>query len=583
MKFNNSDEEVLLCKKCLEKSEYLIPLYHKNETTNDLEYECSKKHIIGINDVIKIKLDENLKMKLNCCQVHKEKFCGWNQELSKNLCFYEIGEKLSDKKDYLLYMEIYPDVLSKTEFYFKKINSLKELYNNYLQELPKAIKEIHLLENIIIITENSFNTFCIQKINNYQTIKNILYSIELLSEEDVLYSIEKKYLIHKYGNFCKEMTKKELKDIYIKEINSPINLESKTTIVPFIGENNEKYLIILLDLYYKFDISVYSFNEDKIILKKSIRNVHSIDNINFLAMEYERKIYLIFLGNKDLNFIDLFWDNSFTLNLGNLFPNINIMYCGLNDLDIFSPIKQSKSLIKINQNNILILYKEKCYVLTFNLHDNSIYKASQLEKINKAIKAKVIYFKRDNIIEEGILIISRKEEKINKKFVTYVLRINIYDNNYDEIDDFSINIKENLMKKIFINEIDYNFLNNMITILIDNKIYLINLTTKELVTIYEIPPLKEEFELLKFRAFYNYDKKNKRIEQIILIINTDTREISEFIWENKFILLKEKYKIENVIDFIPLYNPEKLNELNEDENITLEKILLKSDKYFIFY
>ena len=127
---NNATNEVLLCSKCLAQQEYFIPLYHKNETTNEIEYECSKSHSITKNDVISMNLDDDLIRKLNTCEIHKEIYCGWSEDDSKNLCFYDIGIKLTNKEKYLLFIDLIPDTIKK-DLFFQTIDSLKQLLNKF--------------------------------------------------------------------------------------------------------------------------------------------------------------------------------------------------------------------------------------------------------------------------------------------------------------------------------------------------------------------------------------------------------------------------------------------------------------------
>ena len=43
---------VLLCNKCLEKGEYMIPIFYLNDSKK-IEYKCSKNHIINEKDICK--------------------------------------------------------------------------------------------------------------------------------------------------------------------------------------------------------------------------------------------------------------------------------------------------------------------------------------------------------------------------------------------------------------------------------------------------------------------------------------------------------------------------------------------------
>ena len=174
MQSQDIKHSALLCKKCLENGQYIIPLYDKNELTKEIEYKCPSKHKNIKNDIIYMKIDENLKLKLTHCENHKENsFCAWSENDSKNLCFMEIGEHLANKKNYELFMDIYPDTQLKEDMYFETKDSLNQLLKKYLDEFPKANKEINYLKEILHIIENSFCIFLKEEIVNYQTIKNM--------------------------------------------------------------------------------------------------------------------------------------------------------------------------------------------------------------------------------------------------------------------------------------------------------------------------------------------------------------------------------------------------------------------------
>ena len=79
--FDNCNNMVILCQKCYEKKKYVVVICEINKETNKLEYQCSKCDNLEEKDIIKVKLDENLKKLLNnCgCKEHQEnsKFCAW--------------------------------------------------------------------------------------------------------------------------------------------------------------------------------------------------------------------------------------------------------------------------------------------------------------------------------------------------------------------------------------------------------------------------------------------------------------------------------------------------------------------------
>ena len=78
----------------------------------------------------------------------------------------------------------------------------------------------------------------------------------------------------------------------------------------------------------------------------------------------------------------------------------------------------------------------------------------------------------------------------------------------------------------------------MILSIINSDIYQINPLTKEVTTIYNINSyiFIKELNLLKYNegiSFYNYNEKNEKFEQIIIIINKETNDIYQFYWYEK--------------------------------------------------
>ena len=119
-------------------------------------------------------LDDDLIRKLNTCEIHKEIYCGWSEDESKNLCFYDIGIKLTNKEKYLLFIDLIPDTIKK-DLFFQTIDSLKQLLNKYLSEAPEAVKQINNIKSIVNIFENSWFLLYKFNIQNYQTINNMKY------------------------------------------------------------------------------------------------------------------------------------------------------------------------------------------------------------------------------------------------------------------------------------------------------------------------------------------------------------------------------------------------------------------------
>ena len=190
-----ANEEIFICKKCFVKGEYMIPLFQINEKTNEIEYKCSKKHNIGINDVMSMKPNKDLLLKLSKChnQNHKEYFCGWSEEEANNLCFYDIGTKIDKKEKYILFSDIYPNISENEQYYLQIIDSLKEFLNKYSN---KSNKEISNMKNIAIIIENSFYMHYTLKLINYQVIINLSYSLSIMPSKNEIDYFQKNTYIY---------------------------------------------------------------------------------------------------------------------------------------------------------------------------------------------------------------------------------------------------------------------------------------------------------------------------------------------------------------------------------------------------
>ena len=609
MESQDIKHSALLCKKCLENGEYIIPLYDKNELTKEIEYKCPSKHKNIKNDIIYMKIDENLKLKLTHCENHKKNsFCAWSENDSKNLCFMEIGEHLANKKNYELFMDIYPDTQLKEDMYFETIDSLNQLLKKYLDEFPKANKEINYLKEILTIIENSFCIFLKEEIVNYQTIKNISFSIKIMPSKKEIESLNKQLLVYIYGDLITETTKKEIRDNEIKELNSDFEVndeenkpeENNINIIPYIEENKQIFFTYY-NTYYNnenlYNISVYKIIGNNILTIHELQKKFKIDFI----MAYNEKLMLVLEKDK-LHFVSFSEkyneENIYSIRIENILYNNN--HNNNNNNNYFLPAFENhlmnnnnfghhlqstfyeNQVIKINQNEILFLYKNEVYLIILN--DESV-KKSKFSRIDGLMvgrkKASSIYYRDNNIIKYGVIIATLLKEEFNyiKNRSGLFCIINMYDSNMEIIKTFDISIPNiNIFGKIVISEIHYNFLNDMLLMFIDNKIYQIYLKTKTLVTIYDISKYNES----KIRIFYNYDERKKVIEQIILLMNKNDGKIYLFNWEDKMIVFKKEYEYKTIIDFIPLYSPEIFNSLNEDKDIKFDKIFFHLNKGILY-
>ena len=358
MESKDIKHSVLLCKKCLEKGEYIIPLYDKNELTQEIECKCLKHKNVK-NDTIYMEIDEALKIKLTCCENHIENnFCGWSEKESKNLCFMEIGEHLTDKKNYELFIDIYPDTQLKEDMYFETIDSLNQLLKKYLDEFPKANKEINYLKEILHIIENSFCIFLKEEIVNYQTIKNISFSIKIMPSKKEIESLNKQLLVYIYGDLITETTKKEIRDNEIKEINSDFKVNTKENkpeenninIIPYIEENKQIFFT-----YYNnenfYNISVYKIIGNNILTIHELQKKFKIDFI----MAYNEKLILVLEKDK-LHFVSFSEkyneENIYSISIENILYNNN--HNNNNNDDYFLPAFENH-LMNNNIFNLLFM------------------------------------------------------------------------------------------------------------------------------------------------------------------------------------------------------------------------------------
>ena len=150
---------------------------------------------------------------------------------------------------------------------------------------------------------------------------------------------------------------------------------------------------------------------------------------------------------------------------------------------------------------------------------------------------------------------------------------------------FEISFKDPLIirGKFVLLEIIYNYLNDMILIFIDSKIYQINCETEQVIAIYHNDEIISSCEV---NSFYSYNEKNSKLEQIIIANKKDSGDIFIFHWKNNFLFLK-KYVLPKIKEIIPLFNPTILRDLvnnnNENERTIDENILLiESDKLLLY-
>lgn len=574
-------QNVYLCKKCLEKGEYFIPLYDKIEDFKVIKFKCSKEHNIEYKDIIRKPLDDNLKSLLGECQKHKEVICAWDDVDKKNICFYEVGENMRNNKDYLLLGQIYPEYTFQFNL-SNHINLMKKLLKKFKNDRQQLKEEIIFLEMIVSHIEMNFNLFNL-KIKNYQIIKNVLNSINIFPEEDIM-SLDKKRLMHNYGDLCMRIIKKKYEDIKIKELNLKYDITFDAQILNNENySNNIKYIVkysrnkkIDKDSWRKrltFSIEDLNGNSINIFEFMLLQNDLNLIKDNFLVLIHSEKI-IIYFFQKKITLIKLSDDlKNFSL------TNLTLEHLLITDM-VYS---RYDDLIKINSNNILLIFHGKAYIITFNYELTLIENFSELEDLKGSTikKAKnIYYYDGDNILQKGIIIISTDNPS----------RFTMYDKNMNILNDFEfrINYKDNSVL-----DISYNFIKKIVLIFTEDYIYQLNLFNKDISTVYDISSYMDKPKNLtkenknyendiKVKIIYSYNKNDKTIEEIVFLINPFMDRIYQFNWDDKILLIKKEYIYQNIYDIIPLYTPDAFNYVEKDPSIDFNVLFLASDEVIVF-
>ena len=244
------DSILILCNKCLLNGEYLIPIFYLNGSKN-IEYRCSKNHIISEKDISKTKLTEKLKKSLNECtekehieyyQGQTKNFCAWCDKCCKNLCQVDLGEDLKRNHNYLLFMEIIPNFQKENEE--QKIKKLKDLLDQYIRLCPDEEENINYLKKTYERNLMNFDLYYEKKIINYQTINNILFNLNGDFDENSFEFYRNNLLKNSYKFLYKAFkNNKTSNEIKKNEIN--IDLKFNEGIAIF--NNNNKIYIALQD------------------------------------------------------------------------------------------------------------------------------------------------------------------------------------------------------------------------------------------------------------------------------------------------------------------------------------------------
>ena len=593
------DSILILCNKCLLNGEYLIPIFYLNGSKN-IEYGCSKNHIISEKDISKTKLTEKLKKSLNECtekehieyyQGKTKNFCAWCEKCSKNICQVDLGIDLKRNHDYLLFMEIMPDFQYEI-FVKQKIKKLKDLLDEYNKICPDAEEEINYLNKTYERNLMNFDLYYEKKIINYQTINNILFNSRDDFDESSFELYENILKIKSYKFLYNEfLNEKKINDINKTEINIQLKLSDEMAI--FNKDDN---------IYFAF------FNSLDKNLKIYDNNGNTLNEITFLLfdhaslMTYNNNILLIYDHFKI--FIIFFSEDYKSYKLLSLFLKYN-MGQNQNILDLENLILPfssniGKKLIKTSLNNYFFLTKGRAYKIELEQYfvqeiSQSINVDAKLisSKADFILKANSTFYKNNNDILEGIIYIHR----INDQNLLSIYKIIILNEKLEIFSEIKFKYltknKYELDKdKVF--NINYNLLNDMILVFINSEIYQINFNTKQVVTIYDITKFlsRNLYNLPFFNSifFYNYNDKNKKLEEIIIIMDKISNNIYKFYWKEKCLSLEKTFNLPKVQDIIPIFKRNIILDLNkktkykknEVKKSNEETLIIISDNLMIF-
>ena len=589
---------VILCKKCLEKGEYYIPLYYLSESKK-IEYTCSKNHLIEEGDICYKILTKKLFISLSECtdkqhknnyQGQSSNFCAWCEKCGKNICQVDLAKDLKRNHDYLLFMHIMPDsqyIITVKE----KLNKLKDLIEKYNTLCPDAKEEINYLKKTFERNYMNFDLYYNKKILNYQTINNIIFNScdDFNNKSFELY--ENIFMQKRYKFFYKEiLDKKHVNDINKIEIR--VKLLINEEIIIFNNKN---------EIYF----AIYNSGFNYIIIYDNKGNKINQISLFFLLYDPYLMVYnnILFIYDHYKIVIIYFSENFKTNEILNLYLDYKqIEINNLNNFDIgnfflFDNLYKDQKLIKTSSNNFFFLTNRKPYSINLEKYldkniVNSIPGKVALKNLNNdyILKANNAFYKYNNDILEGIIYICGVKKKEDK----YTYTIKILDEKLKNIlqIDFKCSYDYYYFNSTFF-DFNYNYLNDMILIFIGSEIYQINSITKEIVTNYDISNNVSKIQCnstLNLITFYNYNEKNKKLEQIIIIMDKISNNIYQLKWDEKLILFKKKFILPKIKNIIPLFHRNIFSDLDnhKDEETKLEKkydekiLVVESENLLLF-
>ena len=615
----SEDIKILLCKNCYENGEYIIPLININEENKSIEYKCYKCHNIKETDVLKIKSDEKLKNTLNKCKDHEDNvFCGWCEQCERNLCFLCISEELRKKHNYTLFMDNMPSFREEIIFN-NQIKLLKSILNNYNLYCP-IHKEIHYLIQLITYCNINNNLYYKVEIINNQTIINISLNIKRLDKH--IHLLETTYNKNLYLFFFSNILNKNdeitneingYEQIIKKQLKIP-EIKEKIKIIPLRKDNNyneytynninEKYFALFYlkkkDLYI-YDNNLNEINKISLIGLSNDQN----DEEKIEIIQYDSNVLLFFLYPK-LLFI-IFSPNYNKYEMILYFLRI-INFGKISKIELKLQVQKNSKIIKINKKDICLLFENHIY--SFNLDYiefeeakkiNSNYQGYEIildDTLNKKDKELIldvipIYYTNDNNIIKEMISLGKIIIFGNYRIDGfYIYKITIYNDDLNVKDFFFI--YADFDPNSFV-DLNYNNLNNMLLLFVKNKIYQINLKTREITTIYDYESSSLFFDKLNIKDLYekqlqiysihNYNKNLKKMEEAILLKGIKENKTYLYHWEDNSLLFKRYFLLPNCLDLAEfnIFDNNMDNSFNnKGENENPEKIFVDSNNIIIF-
>ena len=615
---------VLICKKCKEKGDYLIPIISLNKVDNKITFKCLKCDSDNINDFYEIFINDKLKKSLNICKIHEGQFSGWCNECKKNLCYLCIAEEIKKNHNYIL-----NDIIEEKEYI---INS---------QEYIKAMKSHEIFnrkyEHQIYCYELSVNIYNTLKITNFQASKNLhTFASKIIK----YYEEYKKYMKKEYNDFLSFIKGKDIEEIQ-KETIAIGNIKD-TIIFPISCKFSEqssfvfKKFIIIYKLYSDI-LQIYDINGTFIKSKELSKYIPTLKTD--LSLPYDNKCIIIqyksdvllFCKNQQIVFLSF---------------NSSFNECKFsNEMDLKITIYKSdyncrtytrylsffyeNKIIKLNDNAIIFNFFGKLIQIDFIEHifakkdnddkdklfkriiDDNIIKIIPIYDFNcnKSLKEIIgaqldfdyydipkdnknlstiyyTYFYNNEYIME-IFPYEKMDEQIKQLLLNntnFYLRIKRYNcmYNLNEKETFKINISKSdimkwLNKSSYFNMV-YSYSTNTLLLFFYNKIYQYNLINHEIFAINEIGSPDIIFNNLSVIHYFKGDLTKMKE---LFLVRDSLNKIYPYCWEYKEFKSIPKFYLQKYNSIIE-FDITKLYDENLLDSMNLERLSINGNIITIF-